>query len=477
MAKIDNKYDAIIIGAGIGGLVSGCYLAKKGLKTLIIEKNNKVGGYCTSFKRGDYTFDVGIRSLSECGEKSRITKILKDLQLEKEMEIIRTKTNEIVITPDYKINFGIERESVIEELTKHFKREAKDIVNFIDYLLNTPFVDLFTELKDKTFDYLLKKYFTDGKLKSILKIFLGSLGLPSHKASALVGAILYRDQLLNGGYYIKGGMQTFSDKFAKKFKEFGGVVLLSNEVEKIILKDNIAHGVRLKTGAFIESNYVISNADATHTFLNMLGENELNTAFREKLRKLIPSSSAFVTYIGLKKKINDFFDNFSGIWYFSNYNIDNIYNRLSEGTVDEDAEYIYLASPSIRDNDMAPKIGESIFLILWAPYVNKEYWNENREKITENIIKRTEEIIPNLSRNIVVKETASPITLEKYTLNYKGSVRGWAPLPSQSIRKSISEKTPIENLYLVGHWSIRYAPGGVAMAMTSGHNAAKSILS
>ena len=49
-----NKYDVIIIGAGIGGLTCGCYLAKAGLKVLIIEQHNKPGGYCTSFERKGY---------------------------------------------------------------------------------------------------------------------------------------------------------------------------------------------------------------------------------------------------------------------------------------------------------------------------------------------------------------------------------------------------------------------------------------
>ncbi len=56
-------YDAIIIGAGIGGLVCGCYLAKAGMKVLIVEKNAQPGGYCTSFTRGGFTFDSCVHSL------------------------------------------------------------------------------------------------------------------------------------------------------------------------------------------------------------------------------------------------------------------------------------------------------------------------------------------------------------------------------------------------------------------------------
>ncbi len=57
-----NAYDAAIIGAGLGGLVCGCYLAKAGMKVLIVEKHFKPGGYCTTFKRKDFTFDAAAHS-------------------------------------------------------------------------------------------------------------------------------------------------------------------------------------------------------------------------------------------------------------------------------------------------------------------------------------------------------------------------------------------------------------------------------
>lgn len=76
-------YDVIIIGAGISGLVCGCYLAKAGLRTLIVEKNAQPGGYCTSFKRGDFHFDACVHALGSLRQEGILTKILKDLNIEK----------------------------------------------------------------------------------------------------------------------------------------------------------------------------------------------------------------------------------------------------------------------------------------------------------------------------------------------------------------------------------------------------------
>ena len=78
----NNEYDVIIVGAGVGGLTCGCFLARAGKKVLIIEKNNRVGGYCSSFKQDEFTFDLGPRSVSHCKEGSYIRGVLKDLNLD-----------------------------------------------------------------------------------------------------------------------------------------------------------------------------------------------------------------------------------------------------------------------------------------------------------------------------------------------------------------------------------------------------------
>ncbi|MBU2034919.1 MAG: FAD-dependent oxidoreductase, partial [Candidatus Omnitrophica bacterium] len=74
-------YDVIIIGAGISGLVCGCYLAKAGLKTLVVEKNVNVGGYCTSFTRKGFRFDACVHFLSTLRKEGKFHKILNNIGL------------------------------------------------------------------------------------------------------------------------------------------------------------------------------------------------------------------------------------------------------------------------------------------------------------------------------------------------------------------------------------------------------------
>ena len=106
MVKTDkNIYDVIIIGAGISGLICGCYLAKAGLKVLIVEQHDKPGGYFTSFKRKGFSFDAAAHSFGNYREGGHVRKILTDLEADKLIEIRRYNPSDIVITPDFKITF------------------------------------------------------------------------------------------------------------------------------------------------------------------------------------------------------------------------------------------------------------------------------------------------------------------------------------------------------------------------------------
>src|SRR4030042_4984628 len=86
-----DKYDVVIIGAGIAGLVCGCYLAKTGIKTLIVEKNAKPGGYCTSFTRAGFHFDACAHSLGSCREGGNIITMLKELEIDGKIKLKRHK--------------------------------------------------------------------------------------------------------------------------------------------------------------------------------------------------------------------------------------------------------------------------------------------------------------------------------------------------------------------------------------------------
>jgi phytoene dehydrogenase-like protein len=473
-----DEYDVIIIGAGIGGLTCGCYLAKAGMKVLIVEQHYKPGGYCTSFKRKGFTFDAAAHYLGGLRENGPLRKIFNELGLDAKTEIIRFDPADIVIFPEHKIHIRTDIDVTISELQENFKHEAENINSFFKFIWNSEYANLYIKLKDWTFKDLLDIYFKDHQLKSILGIFLTNIGVPPSKASALASAILYREFLLDGGYYPKGGMQAFPDAFVERFKEWGGKIILGKKVEKIVVENQSVKGVVISDD-FILSKIVVSNCDATNTFFHLIGKEHLPAEFVRKIKNLEISPSAFIVYLGLNKSYSKILKNRCSWWCVlnDNLNIEKIFSDLDrkEKPYSEDGFFCFF--PSSHDTSLAPPDNEVILLLVPAKMTDSNFWLKNRHYVAAELIKKAEKFVPDLSNSIVVNELATPLTLYRYTSNKNGASYGWASTLSQIDRNTMPPKTFIKNLYLAGHWATQgIGPGGISTVAYCGKNVAKLVI-
>lgn len=458
-------YDAIIIGAGIGGLVCGCYLAKAGMKVLICEQHYKPGGYCTSFKRKGFTFDAAAHSFGAYRESGIVRKVFTELEINKKIKIIRFNPSDIFITPDYKITLWNDLDKTIEEFQRAFPEETDNIKEFF-YFLTNPDTNFFARMRSWTFKNLLDKYFSNEKLKAIISFpLLGNGGLPSSQMSAFIGAKLYSEFLLDGGYYPEGGMQALPDALCERFKELGGELRLSCLVKKIKVKDNKIVGAVLEKGGFIPSKIVISDCDARQTFFKLIGKKKLEQEFSRKIDNMMPSMSDFIIYLG----IDGFFESLSnlgtGIWCFSHYNVDQAYKDAQKCKIEHLGGYFLRASHN----------GSTIVAIMSAPYKNRIFWKTNKYIFLEHFITKIEkDIIPDLSNHIIYKDAATPYTLYRYTLNYKGASYGWAGTPTQLAVPDIRKPSFIHGLYITSSWTTQGI--GISGVIYIAQDTAKMIL-
>jgi len=439
-----GQYDAVIIGAGIGGLVCGCYLAKAGMKVLIAEQHHKPGGYCTSFKRQGFTFDAGPHCFGSYREGGVTRKILRDLAIDKRLEIMRSDPQDMMITPHYRISFWNDVNKTINGLQETFPKEAGQIVKFLQLILCSD-PKSFAALRSVSFKQVLDNYFQDEHLKVILSFpFFGISGLPSYLLSAFVGAKLFSEFLLDGGYYPAGGMQTLPDSLSERFKELGGDIKFSSRVRKIIVREHKACGVVLNSGEVILSGKVVSNCDARQTFLTLIGTEKIEKEFVEELKQMRPSLSNFIIYLGLDRQYSP--DLRPGTFYYfaRHYDLEKTYKSLLKNDIQgyggcmlrisQDASTIYSGMP--------------------APYRTKTYWLKNKTEIMETLIEQMDKnILPGISRHILFKDAATPHTLNRYTSNYKGASFGWAGIPAQFAVPGFRKPKFIQDLYLSGHWS------------------------
>ncbi len=217
-----DEYDVIIIGAGIGGLVCGCYLAKAGKKVLIVEKNDHVGGCCTSFERNGYKFDACVHSIGSCRKNGFVGEILRELSIEEDMKIKRYSPSDLIVAKDCEVFFGDGQYHVQKQLSKAFKCESANVGRFVDFINGLTFIDLLKKYRGLSFKIVLDEFFESERIKAILSLpILGNAGLPPSIIDASMAIILLREFIFDGGYYHAGSFQEFSNSIYKKAKEFG----------------------------------------------------------------------------------------------------------------------------------------------------------------------------------------------------------------------------------------------------------------
>lgn len=466
----EKKYEVITIGAGIGGVVCSCYLAKAGLKVLLIEQHYKVGGYCTSFKRGGFDFDAGLHCLEGCGEDGKVRKIIDDLGLSDRLNITRTDPSELVILPDYKINIWNNSEKTLAELQTVFPEEAKSIEKFFAYITKQSFLNLFTDLNNMVFKTMLDNYFNSYKLKAFFQILLKNIGLPSNRVAAINAVLFLREYLFDGGYYPEGGFQRFSDVLAERFKEFGGELLLSTKVEAISIKNKECKGVFFNKNDFIESDYVVSNCDATQTFCELIDSRENSDELNRKLQNMLPSLSVYMVFLGMESDVvRKNIGYFRAIWHAKTYDIDEDLDALLENRKVLADNCMMISFSSLKDSTK-----ECVYISTNATFKDNIFWDSNRQELAKTLIKRLNVLVPDLKYKVIVD--ATPVTLYNFTGNRNGSIHGWAPLLNQISVDLIKQKTEYKGLYLTGHWITQPGQGGLPMVMKSGHDVAKLLL-
>ena len=473
--RIDSKYNVVIIGAGIGGLVSGCYLAKAGVKVLLVEKHDKVGGYCTSFRKNGYLFDAAVHYIGAARHEGEINRIVEQLNLKDTVIFSRFDPCDKICLPEHTLFIRQRYHDTMEEFISKFPKSKKKIIDFFNLVMTKQFFYIYSKLKRASFKELLDEFFDDYKIKGTIATLLGNMGLPPSKISALTAVFLYREFILDPGYYPKGGIQAFPDALAQKFVKLGGDLVLLTKATKIFVKNNKVSGIEINNNKFINSDYVVSNVDASQTFFELVKES--NKSMSQILSRMEPSISAFAVYLGLNSDLKKELKDKCAVWKFFTYDIEKCYGSPELNLQDAKLNYFVCTFPSLHDSTVLPQGKSTMGIFICAPFMDKIFWDVNKVRIADKLINAATEIVPSLNDEIEIKIIATPYTFYRYTLNKSGAIYGWASTPSQIDREICPQETYIEGLYLAGHWCTNgLGQGGVSEVAYTGRRAAKLIV-
>jgi phytoene dehydrogenase-like protein len=291
----ETKFDAVIIGAGLGGLSCAYAFARQGFKPLVLEKQDKPGGYATTFKRpGGFVFDVSLHSTT-VGEREGIHNLIPGFPEIKDVEFVPHPNLYRAIYPDYDIRvpqknlqgyidtligyFPDEKEG-IEGIFEDMKGVAQDIEKFSNvqgqvdmskFPMDFPYL---FKSSMQTWGQMVDARIKNPKTKALVSSLWGYYGLPPSKLASIYYALPTIGYLQEGGYYPKGRSQKISDALVSFIQEHGGKVMLNTKAEEILVKDHSAYGVRTADNKEYVGKVVVSNANAYDTFHTMMKEEE-----------------------------------------------------------------------------------------------------------------------------------------------------------------------------------------------------------
>ncbi len=497
----DTDYDAIVIGAGMGGLSTAAHLANGGMKVLVLEQHHKVGGVTTSFKRGDFQFETALHKMNGAAPGGPMYQIFEELGLLDKLELIEIPVLYRAIFPGVDFTFYSDNDRSKADLIKRWPAEEENIRKYYELLTDvaddveeikgiyreSPTAQFFTKIGvpfgqrtffkvyRKTLEVVLDDLFDDELLKAVIAQFWVYYGPPPSRLWAPIFLLANGSYQTHGAWHFKGSSQALSNAYAERIEELGGKVLTGTRVVGIEVDDGFVEGVATEYGDLFSSRYVVSSADPFQTFFKLLIEEDSPIEWREKIQGMKPSNSLLGLYLGLDLPISHWGIEEHEIFYNTSTDADAMYDAMMAGRYEDGAIAVTIYS-NLDDPYYAPP-GKSVVVVHtyssmddW-PKLRKPYADHKR-RVSQKLLALLENVMPGVSEHIEVQEMVTPVTINTFTLGYDGIPYGWDFTVDQGYNR-LPNGTPIGGLYLAGSWA---GPShGVSAAQLSGRRAAQLI--
>lgn len=480
---MENQFDVIIVGSGAGSLAAGSFLSQEGYRVLILEQHIVPGGYLHGFKRKGFFFDSAVYSLAGCGENGYIHYLLKRLDLLDKIKFVEYKSIYKVSLPfgEYVLPTGFENfKKYFTDLFPDQKDNINSLMEEMLFLYNSiefekfgipgdekVFMSIIQRWGKKSYKDFIDTFITDDKLQKIFYSLWLYCSLPEDRASALYGVLMLMIHIIESSHYIEGGCDNLAEILANYIIDNKSMIKYSSLVEEILIKDNLAYGVRLSNNEEYYGKVIISNANANDTLKKLIKNQDiLPNIIKRRIDKLETSISTFALYVAAKvnKNIKSPFNEANQIFYLESEDNDLIYQSSNDKNLLPFQNLLITEIPSTQ------KDGYKTYNIYSLMSFNRhEDWKSVKEDLTAKLLEKIKTFIGNYWEEITFVESATPKTFYRYTLNTNGAMYGFENTSDAYKGAKMDNTTGVKNLFLAGHWT---KPGGsVYNAMTSGYKA------
>ncbi|MGE5259834.1 MAG: phytoene desaturase family protein [Actinomycetota bacterium] len=518
-----QTYDAIVVGAGHNGLTCACYLARAGLKTLVLDQYHTVGGMATTeeitlpgFRSDMHAFGFQFANLSPVPEELGLANL--------GLELIRPEINHSHVFPDGGIiTLHRDVEDTVASISRYsltdgemWRRLAGNFVRAKDSItawMNSSPASLLKETEtlvhapDGMGEYRFglqsyRSWSNEHFEREETRLFIGGWACHVSLGPDDVGgghmAWLFASLLQDvGNRAVKGGMHHLPLALAAYLRSRGGEIRTGVRVAKILVQNNHATGVRLTDGeviAIAEDGLIASNVDPFHLVVDFLGEETVGGELVAKMGHYEWGDACMVIYLALNAPVTYkagpdaqrspyVHATTPSLEYLAR-----IYTECRSGQLPA-FPFVLMCNDSVIDPSRAPA-GKAVMKMVVhnVPYeirgnatgkISGRTWDEVKEPYADHLIDYlTATYAPTLKGSILKRVVHSPVDMERLMLSaVRGTVTHGAFLPYQEgSQRPLPElgqyRTPVPNVYLCGSGS--HPGGGITMA--PGHNAARVIL-
>ncbi|MBE9051750.1 NAD(P)/FAD-dependent oxidoreductase [Nostocales cyanobacterium LEGE 11386] len=535
-----QEYDVVMIGAGHNGLVCAAYLLKAGYSVLLLEKRPVPGGAATTEECLPKTapgFKFNLCAIDH--EFIHLGPVVAELELEK-YGLEYLDCDPVVFCPHPDGKYFLAHKSVEKtcaEIARYNERDAKKYAEFTDYwqrainamipMFNAPpksiidifgnyniqkFKDLFSVVgsPSKSLDFvrtmlnsaedILNEWFDEEFLKAPLSRLASELGAPPSQKNLAIGVMMMAMRHNPGMARPRGGTGALVQALVKLVTSKGGVILTEQQVEKVLVDDGKAVGVRVANGQEYRAKYgVISNIDAKRLFLQLMDTSEVDHAdpeLRERLERRIINNNETILKIdlALNEPLRFAFHAHKDEYLIGSIliadsmaHVEQAHSQCTLGNIPDADPSMYVVMPSALDPTLAPPGKHTLWIEFFAPYqiagaegtgLHGTGWtDELKNKVADRVINKLADYAPNVKKATIARRVESPAELGERLGAYKGNYYHidmtldqmvfFRPLPELA-----NYKTPIDNLFLTGAGT---HPGGSISGMP-GRNCARVFL-
>lgn len=484
-----QQYDAIVIGAGNGGLACAATLAEKGKKVILFEKHNIPGGCGTSFRRGRFEFEVALHQLSSMGTPEKpgpLRELFRRYGIEDKIEWIEIKELFRVNFPDGTgISIPADRKNCEAFLCSQFPQEKESILRYFETvyafcsesaafaeksalstgepsaakkaIMKMGFPKMYPTLARyalKSTQEVLDEFFKDVKLQLALSAYWCFMGMPPARFPWSILAKCTNIYMEDKPFYLRGTSMMMNQAIMDAVQRMGGVVHLNRGVERIVLEGGAAVGVVDEKGEEYRASKIISNISPLATYGALLQPEEVPQAAQEYLRPYTIGISALTCFIGLDCTPEEigFTTSFTLNYesFDANEDFKDAYKLLPE------KDPLVATCYTVDDPEISPP-GTSIitagtlkYSAEWEKLTPEQYY-EKKYEAGKRIVARLEKMYPGFTDHIEEMEVATPLTHMRYLNHPGGAIYGY----EQDVMSSVfffPAESKIPNLEFASGW-------------------------